>query len=570
MISPDVNADGPFGPRGAEPPTNDKERWVSVVIPCYNHANFLPDAIESVLRQTHRQVEIVVVDDGSPDNTQEVAARFAGVRCVRQHNRGLAAARNTGIRESHSPYVVFLDADDRLLPNALAAGLACFSAHPECAFVSGGFRRIGPDGSPLGDPVIPHVSGDHYIETLKRSFISMHATVMFRREILESVDGFDTSLRACEDFDLYLRIVRNHPVHCHGSVVAEYRRHASNASSDCGLMLESALRVLRSQWRYVKADARCREAYGVGMRFWKAYYGYELILQVKRALRQSQYRAAIGASRPLLRLAPAFASRRLAGSMFWASRRAAVRAAKAVLPNRMFLRLAAVLGKRPDRPPLGRVRMGDLQRLVPISRVFGFDRGLPIDRHYIEGFLFRHAGDITGRVLEVADNDYTTKFGGARVLRSDILHVNDENPRATFVADLTDAPQIPSGEFDCIILTQTLHLIYNVPAALRTLYRILKPGGVLLLTSPGISQVGQGVRGSAWYWAFTHDSVRRLLEGVFPSANVHVEDRGNVFAAVAFLHGLAVEEVPTDALDHRDAAYPVIVAARAVKPGDAA
>ena len=118
-------------------------------------------------------------------------------------------------------------------------------------------------------------------------------------------------------------------------------------------------------------------------------------------------------------------------------------------------------------------------------------------------------------------------------------------------------------------------------AALRTLYRILKPGGVLLVTSPGISQVGQGVPGTKWYWAFTHDSISRLLEEVFPSANIHVEDHGNVFAAVAFLHGLALEEIPTDAtgdnvgkpsntLDRRDAGYPVIIAARAVEawPGD--
>jgi glycosyltransferase involved in cell wall biosynthesis/SAM-dependent methyltransferase len=539
---------------------------VTVIIPCYKQAHFLADAIESVLRQTHPDVEIVVVDDGSPDNTREVAAGYAGVRYVRQDNQGLAAARNTGIREARNPYLVFLDADDRLLPHALEAGLACFSAHPECAFVSGGFRRIHADGSAFGDSDIPHINKDHYVETLKRSYISMHATVMFRREILERVNGFDTSLRVCEDFDLYLRIVRNHPVYCHDSVVAEYRRHAANVSSDYGLMLKTALRVLRSQWPYVRADARYREAYNVGTRFWKEYYGFELLQQIKQSLGKGHPRQAVSALTAVLRFALVYASGRLADSIARRARRAAVRVAKMLLPGQVVRRLQARCSKGSAQLPLGQVGLGDLDRLTPISRNFGFDRGLPVDRYYIEGFLFRHANDIAGRVLEIADNDYTIRFGGARVVTSDILYVNDENPRATFVGDLTNAPQLPTDGFDCVILTQTLHLIYDVQAALRTLFRILKPGGVLLVTSPGITQVAQGVPGSGWYWAFTHDSLRRMLEEVFPPANVEVEDHGNVFAAVTFLHGLALEEVPESKLDYHDSAYQVITAARAVKP----
>jgi glycosyltransferase involved in cell wall biosynthesis len=538
---------------------------VAVIIPCYKQAHFLGDAIESALAQSHPRVEIVVIDDGSPDDTAEVAARYPGVRCVRQDNQGLAGARNRGIRESRSPYLVFLDADDRLRPNALEAGLVSFGAHPECAFVSGGFQYIGPDGRPQGDPVLPRVDTDHYVEMLKRSYIAMHATVMFRREILERLNGFDASLPVCEDFDLYLRITRRHPVCCHGAIVAEYRRHASNVTINSALMLRTALRVLGSQWEYVKADNAYRAAYREGRRFWKACYGLELIQAIKQAARRGQRRRAIAGFAPLLRLAPAFARRRMASSIVWRGKDAA-RAVKAVLPDRVVRILRALLGRRPETPPPGRVEMGDLRRLTPVSRSFGFDRGLPIDRYYIEGFLFRRAADIAGRVLEIADNDYTMRFGGARVVQSDILHVNHDNPRATFVGDLADAPQLPTDGFDCIILTQTLHLIYDTRAALRTLYRILKPGGVLLLTSPGITQVEHGVRGNAWLWAFTHESVRRLLEEVFPSSNVHVEDHGNVFAAVAFLHGLALQEVSTDALDHRDSVYQLIIAARAVKP----
>src|SRR6266496_4166301 len=92
---------------------------VSVVIPCYNHAHFLSEAIESVMAQTWQQFEVIVVDDGSVDNTREVALRYSGVRYIRQTNQGLSASRNTGLRHSNGNFLVFLDADDRLRPAAL-------------------------------------------------------------------------------------------------------------------------------------------------------------------------------------------------------------------------------------------------------------------------------------------------------------------------------------------------------------------------------------------------------------------------------------------------------------------
>ena len=538
---------------------------VSVAIACYKHAHFLADAIESVLAQTSPAVEIVVVDDGSPDDTREVASRYPDVMYVRQENMGLAAARNTGIRSTSSPFLVFLDADDRLLPNALEAGLKAFHAHPACAFVSGGFRYIDSEGTATGDPVIPHVVNNHYIEMLRCSYIAMHATVMFRREILDRVGGFDNTLRVCEDFDLYLRIVREHPVSCHGAVVAEYRRHGSNVSSHSAKMLKTALRVLRSQWPYVKSHVRYREAYFAGLRFWKSYYGLELVQQIKQAARTNRPRRALDASMALLRLAPGLAGRRTVRSIGWRSRSAA-RRARTLLPEQIVRHLQRLRVFRPDPPPPGQVDMGDLQRVTPVSRRFGFDRGLPIDRYYIEGFLFRHADDIAGDVLEIADNDYTVRFGGAAVRHSDVLHVNHDNPKATLVGDLAEAPHLPDNGFDCIILTQTLHLIFDTNAALRTLHRILKPGGVLLMTVPGITQVEHGVRGNQWFWTFTDASVRLMLEALFPPSAVDVETHGNVFAAVSFLHGLALHEVSTAALDYRDPAYQVIVAARAVKP----
>jgi SAM-dependent methyltransferase len=218
------------------------------------------------------------------------------------------------------------------------------------------------------------------------------------------------------------------------------------------------------------------------------------------------------------------------------------------------------------RPPVGWVHFGSLRRLTPISGVFGFDRGLCIDRYYIERFLSTYSSDIKGRVLEVEDDTYTLRFGGDRVVQSDVLHVEEGNPKVTIVADLTCADNIPSDSFDCIICTQTLQFIYDLRVTIRTLYRILKPGGVLLVSIPGISQISRDDM-DRWgeYWRLTTMSARRLFEEIFPPDYVTVEAYGNVLAAIAYLHGLAAEELRQDELDHRDPDYQVLITVRAVK-----
>lgn len=219
-------------------------------------------------------------------------------------------------------------------------------------------------------------------------------------------------------------------------------------------------------------------------------------------------------------------------------------------------------------PQPGAVDFGDLRRLSPVSRNFGTDRGLPIDRYYIEQFLDRSRADIRGRALEIGEDTYTRRFGGERVERRDVLHVEPGNPAATIVADLADAPAIPDASFDCAILTQTLQFLYDARAAVRTLHRILAPGGVLLMTVPGITQVPvKSTWGHTWYWAFTELSVRRMLGEVFGDGNVTTGVAGNVLAATAFLQGLAAGELEEGELDTLDEDYPVIISARAVRSG---
>jgi len=242
-----------------------------------------------------------------------------------------------------------------------------------------------------------------------------------------------------------------------------------------------------------------------------------------------------------------------------------LQAVRPVLPG-FLLRTAARLRGRPYYPPVGRVGFGDLRRTTPISASFGYERGLPVDRYYIERFLGVHSGDIRGEVLEVGDDGYTRRFGGNRVARTNVLHVSEGNPRATIVADLSRAGDIPSGRFDCIILTQTLHLIYELRPVLQTLFRILKPGGVLLATVPGITQISCDEWAQSWYWSFTRLSMRRLAEESFPSTCVEVEAYGNVLAATGFLQGIASDELDAGELDYLDPQYEMLVALRASRP----
>ena len=215
------------------------------------------------------------------------------------------------------------------------------------------------------------------------------------------------------------------------------------------------------------------------------------------------------------------------------------------------------------------IDFGDFRRVTPFARDFGYGRGQPVDRYYIEQFLAEHAGDIRGHVLEIGDDRYTRQFGEGCVVHSDVLDLPREDARATITADLTAADDLTGGQFDCIIFTQTLQFIYDLEPALYNLHRLLRPRGVLLGSFPVISQICRFDM-DRWgdYWRFTTASVYRLLATPFGTEQVAVRSYGNVLAATCLLYGLAAADLEPGELDYHDPDYQVLITARAIRLGN--
>jgi glycosyltransferase involved in cell wall biosynthesis len=277
---------------------------VSVVIPCYGQAHYLGDAIESVLAQTYPHLEIVVVDDGSMDNASSIASRYPGVRCVREDNAGMAEARNVGIRSTNGDFLLFLDADDRLLPEAVEAGLRALEQRPECAAAIGTYRRTSHDGKPLETHAQPVVDEDQYGQLMRDNWAGFPARALYRRSLFEHVRTFDPELDAAADFGFNLAVVREFPVAGHPTLVAEHREHGRNSSGDAGRMLVQTLAAMRRQRPYVKGDPDLRQAHREGVRHWKRYYGDLLAAQARRSRREHRFGDALREAALLARYRP--------------------------------------------------------------------------------------------------------------------------------------------------------------------------------------------------------------------------------------------------------------------------
>jgi len=510
-------------PAPAPAPFTGGAPTITLVINTYNQARFLREALDSVVAQTRAPDEVLVIDDSSQDDPATVAARFAGVILHRIPNNGISAARNYATKIAKSELIAFLDADDRLMPRALEAGLEAMAKTPDVAYVCGGHRQVDGAWNPITEDLAAP-SPLSYRDLLERNSIAMHATVLYRRDRLLASGGFEEGLHAGEDYDVYMRLARDFPVASYPEVVAEYRKHGQNSSNNAKRMLVCTLKVHARQKAAAAADPELAKAWAVGRSFWTKFYLREIMRERRDGLKILLKKMT---PRFLLRMTPRSPTSR-------------------IVP--------------------GGVRFGDFGRVSPISDDFGYDRGSPIDRGYIEAFLERNAADVRGRVMEIGEDMYSRRYGGAKVTHQDVLHVHADNPQATIVGDLSSKDILPPGVFDCIVLTQTLHCIYDMAAAVNEIYKGLKPGGVVLVTVPGITRIDRGEWGDTnWFWSLTRASATRLFADQFGAENIKVEQFGNAAVAAAFVQGVAIEEMDPAVLAISDPCFPVTLTVRAQK-----
>jgi glycosyltransferase involved in cell wall biosynthesis len=283
---------------------------VSIVIPCHNQGRFLGEAIHSAERQTHGAIEIIVVDDGSTDDTLAVARACRGVRVIQQRKQGAALARNAGLAAGAGKYLLFLDADDRLLPAAVETGVRALAAHPDWAFVTGHVRLVDADGLPAGTPAQEHATRDPYAALLRSNYIWSPGAVLYRREVLERSGAFDPAAGGSADYELNIRLARQFAFGCHHEPVLECRQHAASMSRDLEYMLASAVSVRRRQRRHVSQSPERLQAWREGIRIVRADFGDRLVRQVSSNLKTSGLRrAGIRGLVCLLRYHPAGAAK---------------------------------------------------------------------------------------------------------------------------------------------------------------------------------------------------------------------------------------------------------------------
>jgi glycosyltransferase involved in cell wall biosynthesis len=261
---------------------------VSVVIPCYNQARYLPDAIRSVHQQTHRPIECIVVDDGSTDGTSSIAAEL-GTLVVTQANSGVSAARNAGLAIARGDFIVFLDADDVLLPDTLARGAGALVAQPAAAAVVSRCEVMAEDGTPL--PVKHHAiePSNLYRGWLSRNFVWTPGAAIFRRAALTELGGFCTDYGPAADYAIYLRLARDGRVSYLPGYSVRYRQHPTSMSRDPALMLRATQLALQRESR--EAPAWARGDIKRGRRMWRNWYGEQIVDQVRTAWHRNQWNA---------------------------------------------------------------------------------------------------------------------------------------------------------------------------------------------------------------------------------------------------------------------------------------
>jgi peptidoglycan/xylan/chitin deacetylase (PgdA/CDA1 family)/glycosyltransferase involved in cell wall biosynthesis len=494
---------------------------VAVIVRCGVVMSRVHATLESVCQQTLPAAEIVLVSDPTtPESMREwleAIAQAKGAQHVVVESPMPGGIRNAGVQASRAPYLTMLDAGNQFDGRCLEQVEAMLQEEPSLDLVTSWLLLRGPGD----ESQIVRCDAEELIGNAE----AVHSSSVFSRYIWQSIGGFDDTLTALENYDFWLRAIE------------------SGARAN---VIKRPL-VIVPLW----SDAIFR-----------------------RDLSEPGYNASL--DRVLRKNLPAFA-RRGPAALFGREQTLIARSAAygTLLKERdsnlqrlqtlqqRAAELGEVLSSAPSRDEGIPTR---LFRSQPLSRNWGFDRGTPVDRIYIERFLSAHASDIRGRVLEVAADQYATRFGGTAVSSVDVVDIDPSNTRATVISDLRCAANLSSAAYDCIILTQTLHIINDMDAVIRECVRLLRSGGVLLTTLPCASRICNDYGPGGDFWRSTPAGARKLLSNHFPQDSIEVVAYGNLRTTAAFLYGLAAHEIPAVSFDEDDPNYPLLVGVKAVRP----
>jgi hypothetical protein len=494
------------------------EAGAAVVIRCADASARVWTTLRSVERQTVRAAVILVADPSTPAPVGawlRAVAGSRGHRFVQAENARPAAVRNAGIRATTADFVVCIDAGCELQASFLAETVARFEDDATAA-VAAWVEWVGPGTRVVVDELPP--------VTLVRCLANAGAVsdpAVIRRREWEALGGFDESLPSLEALDLWLRFLSQ------GRAIVMVPQPLASYVVERGALYS------RDWDANLRADAMTRLLH-------KHRALFDTHVADVLAEREARLLPMADRFRPLL-----------------AGRDAAVAEIEGV-----EARLRELLAGVAD-PPVP-VQVGGDGRRTPVARDWGFSRGTPVDRYYINAFLESCAADVRGAILDVQEPDTARRIGGDRIARVDVIDVDGRNPRATIVADLRCAPNVPAASYDCIVLTQTLHLVDDMPAVVAECARMLRPGGVLLVTMPCVSRIANDYGPAHDHWRVTVPAARRLFGDQF-GPHIRVESWGSAAAAAAFLYGLAVHELTSETLDFHDPHYPLLVTVRAEK-----
>lgn len=471
-------------------------------------------AADSVVRQALRATRVVVA---TTEDTPAIRAAASRIRAAVEAAPELAVAINRAVATNDCDWVLVVPPGFRLAPTCIERCDEIFRTVPDAAVILLCVRLTSPDERFGTVGSYPRASFVELIADPRRAA----PVFAVRRAAWLASAGLDVRCGALADFDLQLRLAMS----------------SAFASLDTPVVSREIGET--SCWPHFDSDA-----YRESLR--------TLFEKHRRAIEPVLGDILVAQEEAYARL------RVLHRSLVARRDRDAARLAELQAETSELRTPVGAMGP----PPFD---WGDFGRMDPVSRDWGYDRGGPVDRYYIEGFIRANSSGVLGTVLEVQEDDLSRAYGALRVARADIVDINDANARATVLADLRWAPQIPSDTYDCIIITQTLHVIDDMQGVLKECFRVLKPGGTLLATFPAASRVCLEYGADGDLWRLTPAGVRALLEAVFGVGAVEITPYGNVQSNVAFLHGLGQAELTRTQLDAFDPYYPALTGGRAIK-----